>query len=500
MNGNDQYITDKELHRLLQLQMLGQDTPIAKQLIDMEAIIVFGSEAVIIPPAHKERELLQKLNGKKRSAWIKWWLPVIIIAITALSFLLLKEDKHASPASSSYQEAPASKSSSQQETTGNNNASPVISSNITPVDHENIDAHPSDSIPADNPFIYMNEMTNGNPVLAGNTKLKQKEDDYDYSNVPVLTQEQIDENNKYKEKMIKQVIKRDKDHWSLIPMSTIVYKGDTISVASFYISTTEVTNKQYRTFVHDLLAQGRVEDYLKAVPDTLQWAKHLASAEAMTNMYFWHPAFDEYPVVNISREGARMYCNWLTESVYKKLLEKYPEPKESSGNIYEHGFINDLRLPVEAEWVTAAQGGMPTPAYAWEGQFLRNKKGMFMANFKPPGKDNATSNWPEDGAMLSAPVTSYWPNKYGLYNMCGNVAEMVWKHGDKYTGNWRDLTSSTKGGSWNSDSEHIKIEGADEYEGISEGSPFIGFRPVMTYLMRTGSVKKEPAKTSEKDK
>jgi formylglycine-generating enzyme required for sulfatase activity len=77
-----------------------------------------------------------------------------------------------------------------------------------------------------------------------------------------------------------------------------------------------------------------------------------------------------------------------------------------------------------------------------------------------------------DGAFTTTKVDAYNPNDYGLYNMSGNVAEMIWK--------FKTNTAGTKGGSWYSDVDHVKISAEDEYEGEIDASPFIGFRPVFT--------------------
>ena len=70
-----------------------------------------------------------------------------------------------------------------------------------------------------------------------------------------------------------------------------------------------------------------------------------------------------------------------------------------------------------------------------------------------------------DGEAVLAPVDSYFPNGYGLYNMAGNAAEMV-------------LDSNfTKGGSWKSKSSNLQIESREEWN--KTANPFTGFRVVM---------------------
>ena len=68
--------------------------------------------------------------------------------------------------------------------------------------------------------------------------------------------------------------------------------------------------------------------------------------------------------------------------------------------------------------------------YPWNGSSLRNgnpkNQGEIMANFKRGRGDNmGVAGNLNDNADITAPVRSYWPNDYGLYNMAGNVSEWV---------------------------------------------------------------------------
>ena len=69
------------------------------------------------------------------------------------------------------------------------------------------------------------------------------------------------------------------------------------------MQTTEVTNLEYRTFLFDLLIQGKKDEFLKAKPDQAMWTKEYKYAflKPMEEHYFSHAAYDEYPVVAISR-------------------------------------------------------------------------------------------------------------------------------------------------------------------------------------------------------
>lgn len=144
-------------------------------------------------------------------------------------------------------------------------------------------------------------------------------------------------------------------------------------------------------------------------PDTMVWVRDFAYSynEPMTRNYFWHPAFDEYPVVGVNWKMANAFCYWRT-----KLW-----------NMYRAGHNGDLvsedfRLPIEHEWEYAARGGHELAPYPWGGYYLRNAKGCLLANFKP-----GRGNYPEDGGQYTVKADAYYPNDYGLFNMAGNVSE-----------------------------------------------------------------------------
>jgi formylglycine-generating enzyme required for sulfatase activity len=300
----------------------------------------------------------------------------------------------------------------------------------------------------DTASLYTNvDRQNANPVSL---------DDYIF---PKLTEAEIAANHKQKKQMLKALEKFDKKTYAFIPAGTFEYEGKNISVQAFYMQRTEVTNLEYRTFLFDLLIQGRKEEFLKAKPDQAMWTKLFGEMnKPMEELYFSHAAYNEYPVVNISREGAELYCKWLTQEVVKSVGES------------KKALFNDLRIPLHVEWVKAASVEGKQLPYPWDGQFLRNSKGCFLANHKP-----TDTTYQDDGGFFTVKVNSYTANSYGLYNMSGNAAEMVYDH-------IQTKTPGTAGGGWMNNAEEIKILGPDPHKGLTEAHPNVGFRVVMTYL------------------
>ncbi|MCH2081714.1 MAG: SUMF1/EgtB/PvdO family nonheme iron enzyme [Saprospiraceae bacterium] len=219
-------------------------------------------------------------------------------------------------------------------------------------------------------------------------------------------------------------------------------------------------------------------------PDTLVWVRDFAYSynEPMARNYFWHPAFDDYPVVGVDWHMANAFSYWRT-----KLW-----------NAYEGGVTSeDFRLPTEHEWEYASRGGRDLAPFPWGGYYTRNAKGCLLANFKPGRGD-----YPEDGGLYTVKADAYFPNDYGLYNMSGNVAE--WTSSAFYENAYSfihdlnpdirydakdddpeaDKRKVTRGGSWK-DVSHFLQTGSRHYEYQDTTKSYIGFRCVLTFLGRS---------------
>lgn len=228
--------------------------------------------------------------------------------------------------------------------------------------------------------------------------------------------------------------------------------------------------------------------YFGALPDTLVWRNRLGFNETMTNNYLRHPAYAEYPVVGVSWIQAVEFSKWRTDRVNELILEREGYTKrgaritdvEAGSTFNTHTYLTsptdsyggnmeiaqggrtserilqrdstnlfvrlqdgilmpDYRLPTEVEWEYAALGlgslrsynvYRGKKKYPWDGQYTRSGKrrtrGDQMANFKQGRGDyGGIAGWSDDGADITAPVKSYEPNDFGLYDMAGNVAEWV---------------------------------------------------------------------------
>ena len=253
---------------------------------------------------------------------------------------------------------------------------------------------------------------------------------------------------------------------------------------SLYACEYETPNLQYRTFLNELKAANKNDDYKIAEVDTEGWCKKYPYAynDPLTKTYFWHPAYYYYPVVNMKYEGAVLFCNWLTEKYNSWKGRKFKKVR--------------FWLPTGTEWEFAARGGLKEKNYPWGNSLQTREKKYgwrfkYMCNYRPVGderikavadtskdlygvmntfevkKDNIGVSFTDDGGTYTVKIWAYDPNGYGLYNMSGNVAEMVSEKG------------IVRGGSWANTGYDVRIKAERKFE---NSSPEIGFRYFMEVI------------------
>jgi formylglycine-generating enzyme required for sulfatase activity len=217
-----------------------------------------------------------------------------------------------------------------------------------------------------------------------------------------------------------------------------------------------------------------------AYPDTTVWVRQLTYSynEPIAQQYNWFPAFNNYPVVGVNWHQANAFSNWRT-NLWRSERER--------NRLY---FEGEFALPTEAQWEYAARGGRTESPYPWGGPYLVNKKGCYLANFKPQ-----RGNYAADGGLYTVPVDRYWPNDYGLYNMAGNVAE--WTMTSYFNNSYQTIADVNpsiqyqmrendpqwmrrkviRGGSWRDVAFYLQT-GTRDYEYADTAKAYIGFRNV----------------------
>jgi hypothetical protein len=218
---------------------------------------------------------------------------------------------------------------------------------------------------------------------------------------------------------------------------------------NLYINKYEVTNGDYRKFLSNLERSNQMDLYKMALYDSTQWKKFAEKdMDPMTDMYHWHPAYENYPVVCISYEGAKAYCEWLTKQYNLQRKRTYTQVV--------------FRLPTESEWRTAAGSGDPKAITPFPNNNIKNNSDCYLANIQP-----VKGRFYDDGGFHQVKVSSYQPNKLGLYNTFGNVSEMTRDRGTALGGSWFDLFEDCT---------------FDKKQSYSTPMPTIGFRVVMEII------------------
>lgn len=295
------------------------------------------------------------------------------------------------------------------------------------------------------------------------------------------------------------------------------YRSRIVSVKSFYISQTEVTNKEYRDFVHyirDSVAHtllqhfknadnsidwkqsidwndkrldammtapeerlfGRKEidpsklnieldffgqkEIISVHPDTLVWIKDFSYSynEPLVKKYFAHAGYNNYPVVGVSLKQAMAFCQWKTKQVNANII---------------------VRLPTNAEWESAAIGEKDTAV-------LFTGKKTYKCNFGtiPSLAGGMAKAYDDDGFFYTGPVKSFSSESYGLYDMKGNVAEWTSTAIDEIMNvevkeDKQKRLFIVKGGGWNSTPYYLQ-PGACQFYNADAANTWIGFRYVVS--------------------
>lgn len=204
------------------------------------------------------------------------------------------------------------------------------------------------------------------------------------------------------------------------------YPAHEVKLSGYWIDTHEVTNAQFRKFVE---ATGYVTTAEKA-PDWEELKKQLPegtpkppdSVLVASSLVFTPP---DHPV---PLDNAAAWWTWKKGADWKhpegpgssiEGKDNYPVVQISWDDAAAYAKWAGKRLPTEAEWEFAARGGLMNKSYSWGDEPV--EKGKPKANTWQGNFPNYNNDW--DGYKGLAPVKSFTPNGYKLYDMAGNVWE-----------------------------------------------------------------------------
>ncbi|WP_156307908.1 T9SS ring complex lipoprotein PorK/GldK [Sphingobacterium endophyticum] len=217
------------------------------------------------------------------------------------------------------------------------------------------------------------------------------------------------------------------------------------------------------------------------------WSKDFPNAQltSLDANYFTHQSFDYYPVVGVSWRQARAYSDWRGKEMMANLMK----------NSYLSGYQLTFSLPTEAQWQYAAEGKIdPRDTIAGTKLTIDGQDGKekLAVNYK-----QGEGTYSRDGATFTLPVKSYTPNKFGVYNMAGNVSEWTLDAYSPsavafvndlnpvllYDADVKDADALkrkvVRGGSWKDNGEQLNSE-TRNYSVDYEPHSYIGFRCVMS--------------------
>ena len=300
----------------------------------------------------------------------------------------------------------------------------------------------------------------------------------------VLNPKLIKRYSNIKQMMMEKLLNKDKKLYRSISEGNVNYKGENTGVTAFTIRSCVVTNLEYRTFLIDLLIKGRRSDYNKAKVKQDIWNN--IKCQKLAEVYFKEEEYNDFPVVNISKEGAELFYSWLEQ-----------ETKQYAKTLGIHFDEFKLRLPYDVEWMLLAEFGYSSinknvgyltifdinEGYIDRALDRRIKSLQKKYKFEGPVDElYATNRYGMTESQIfdifnkgfelrpALPLDTIFPERMKDYTNIGHVSEMIF---DKQTGkqivfgtNWRD-----------------KEEFQDMMKDFTKfsGSPFVGMRIVVEF-------------------
>lgn len=264
-----------------------------------------------------------------------------------------------------------------------------------------------------------------------------------------------------------------------------------------FASNVEVTNEAYYTFLSYLRDNGYADQYDIAKIDLRRFdGVALSSMKAyfrLADQKKKDGGYNDYPVINITYEAATLYCDWLTQQYnlqekrkYKKVQFRLPTLKEwqiaalgytefQSWELRENVIRADFPVKGQkSDWANKSydlkEYTVKYPWYRHDFTFrnkITNQYDCYLANILDSACDCPATKDKGDGFTMTSPVATYFANGMALFDMIGNVAEMVAEKG------------KASGGSWSHSPEASTITSVSSYNGADVK---VGFRVFMEVI------------------
>jgi hypothetical protein len=464
-------INENDLNELLRGLYLDENS---KNANAKEAQFVLGQDYKVKINSAKENELINKLSKTKSSALnYKFYLSFLIVALTVFFFMITKKNFKQEELSnktkgisnnksrSFFAERPAMKTT---EPGASREKTPLLFVQQDTFGHfdmqKNVSAKDSSVLKNTEPNLQMNQV--------------QK--------IPVVSDADRTRYKKIKLLMLKKLYAADKTLYTHVEADKMDYNGASVIIEAFSLRNMGITNLEYKTFLADLLMQDRNEDYFASQVMTGNWSVY--GYNNLAASYFQDDKYNDFPVVNITLAGAKLFCSWLEEESLKYMKANGLKIKPLQ-----------VRLPYDVEWLYAARAGYTTISYEKgyntifdEEENLIDKsysKRIELVKKKSQRTDSLyryiTTNhygWNEKDLLelLAKGLSSYAAlpadtinsARMKVYCKMGRVSEMV---PEKKSGKTWLI-----GSSWKNKEDYMKLQ--NEFDTV-QASPFVGFRLVV---------------------
>jgi hypothetical protein len=467
-------INEQELDALLRDFFLDENSQTPSQ---KEVNFVLAQDYPVQIDASKEQEMLSRLQQKPRGMGnTGLFLTVAAVAIVSILAVYLFSDYNTSKKNTP--DAPQAEKALVSETDAS--ATHPAAEGLNP-DGASISVKVADTF--DRP-----ENTTLAPVITDSILPVKRKDvpvqkiEKAEKRVPILTEKDRLKYRGIKHQMIASLVKLNKNLYTKIPSYKTVHAGESVILDGFAIRNVGISNLEYKAFLADLLAQNRKDDYFVCEVHTENWTDHGCSKLARD--YFQDKTYNDFPVVNVSYEAAKLFCKWLEEETGDYIRENNLKFKSLH-----------IRLPYDEEWVYSAREGYAKIAFEKgyntiydESAGLVNRAFTNRVELVKKHAERVDTlygyyatnryNWPEKeitdfyatglNYYDAEPADTIHTERMKVLGKFGHVSEMVpQKNNNKL---W------LSGLSWKSKEEYQKLE--QEFKSKAS-SPFVGFRIIV---------------------
>ncbi len=477
---NKKFVEEKDVDEMLKSLFIEENSVSPDE---NAARFVFDQEYDVKVNSKKEKELLRRLNGKPNGSGGFWTYLIITIALITAGIGIVFYNKHLTSINKKSQEH-FNKIYKNENTNLSENASTVTSQPSlhfqkikdsasiqlqTPFAISRTNVKPLNNFSADNFSVYSSQPDADERLFALNLFAPSEQDFIFYSMV--------------KSKMLEKLLNIDKALYTAVEEGEIQYRGNPLAVDPFVMRNQAITNLEYKVFLSDLIKNIKNEDFKKASVRSVLWKNY--DDNTLADSYFLDEKYNDFPVVNIGREGALLFCSWLEGETNQLLQRIHPKAQPLK-----------IRLPYDSEWIFATRrgysqlpdcGGYKTIYDIREGivdiNFIKRielikRRGnskvteldqLFASNRYGMEEEKILKLFEQGFAYKGKPITdSLYPNRMDVFSKAAHVSEINQEQGTGKT--------VIIGSCWNSKEEYLKMVSEFNKE---TASPFVGFRVVI---------------------